>query len=231
MWRLATSSGTSSSAITVGGRRGRPSSRTSPGAAPRPRASDRLPRRSRSASSPRFTRPRRSSRWNMSALPEVAIRAASAGVTPAATISSSSRTLSPCGNTPTSPPKHIVTPAVERRLERWRASPGSRAGSGLLALLPAGVLRGGVAGGERRAQRHAASRPSASTPRACRRRRARWSPRPPTIARRMPSARAGVGHHRAAAAAAPPRRCGCISSSVKVGRASPLGPSGSRRRP
>ena len=130
----------------------RPSSRSAPAAARRRPWSGRPPRQSGRRTSPGFTLPSRSPTWKSSALPDVAMRAASAGVTPAATIISSSRRLSPCGKTPTSPPKHSVTPAF---IASWNAARFALQPRRLrlLAFLPAGVLRRGVAGRERRTQR------------------------------------------------------------------------------
>ena len=66
----------------------------------------------RSARWPAAILPSRPSSLKILALPLVAARIAASGVIPLRTIASSSRTLSPCEKTPTSPPKQIVTPAA-----------------------------------------------------------------------------------------------------------------------
>ena len=67
---------------------------------------------------------------------------------PQAAISSISRAFSPCGNTPTSPPTHIVTPPRARR-RSWRACRYRlRLGR---PTVPAAIVGDRVGGGERRA--------------------------------------------------------------------------------
>ena len=64
------------------------------------------------------------------ALPNVADRSAASGVIPYSTIPSSSRTFSPWANTPTSPPKQMLTPAASAALKLARLA--TSAGVGLL---------------------------------------------------------------------------------------------------
>ena len=74
---------------------------------------------------------------------------------PYSTIASSSRTLSPCAKTPTSPPKQMLTPAASAALKaaRFWTRPGVGAA---LSLYPSIEIRGvGLRRRDRGAQRHA----------------------------------------------------------------------------
>ena len=81
----------------------------------------------RSASRPGATRPSRVVEVEASSRCRWWRRAGRrAGLMPYSTISSSSRTFSPCGNTPTSPPKQIVTPAASAALKLARLAHEAR---------------------------------------------------------------------------------------------------------
>ena len=82
----------------------------------------------RSASSPGVMRPTLPSSWRIFAFPLVAARSVASGLMPYSTMASSSRTFSPCGKTPTSPPKQIDTPAS--RAARKLARLATRSGGG-----------------------------------------------------------------------------------------------------
>ena len=117
-----------------------------------------------------------SSMWKARALTEVAAASTSSAGMPYSCMSSSSRALSPCANTPTSPPAQMMTLAARAAAKPCVPAPGLAAAA---ACRPSPVARDRIAGRERRAQHDAACRAWRGRSRACRHSRARWCRRRP----------------------------------------------------